>query len=247
LQSKGLTALLILCLALLVGCGGGGEGGSSSTGASEASSASGASDPASSSSDARQLPEEVQKKAAEGQERALEERRRAEAEQKHGQDQSAQPPQVQHNDAGGGSAQFRRKGGDNSIPEYGEEAPASERQEAADSLHAYMDSLAAHRWQAACTYMSASLLATIERLPEISKQQSDLEGKGCAEILTAVTTQTPQADLDAAAKADVASLRVEGDRAFLLYRGAGGENYVMPMVREEGAWRVGSLGGTAGF
>jgi len=69
-----------------------------------------------------------------------------------------------HNDSGGGSQQFRQKGGDNSIQEYG-------------------------------------------------------------------------------AEADVGSLRVEGERSFVIYTGVGGTVLAMPMANEDGEWKVASLSG----
>jgi hypothetical protein len=47
-----------------------------------------------------------------------------------------------------------------------------------------------------------------------------------------------------AQKADVGSLRTEGDRAFVIYQGIGGTILAMPMANEEGAWKVASLAGT---
>lgn len=39
----------------------------------------------------------------------------------------------------------------------------------------------------------------------------------------------------------IASLRVEGDRGFALYHGAKDVGYFVPMVKEEGEWKVGAL------
>jgi hypothetical protein len=48
-----------------------------------------------------------------------------------------------------------------------------------------------------------------------------------------------------AAKADVGSLRIEGDRAFIVYRGAPkGTFYAISMSKEGGSWKVASLAGT---
>jgi len=47
-----------------------------------------------------------------------------------------------------------------------------------------------------------------------------------------------------AQKADLGSLRIEGDRAFVIYSGPGKTILAMPMANEEGAWKVASLAGT---
>ena len=233
MHRKGLTALLLVFAVLLAGCGGGGGDESSSGTASTPPS------PNSTSTNREaQLPEGAKEELEQTEAKVVEERK-AQAKE---QSTASQPPHVVHHDSGGGSAQFKTKGGDNSIPEYGEEASEAEREAAASSLHAYLDSLAAHRWAAACSYMSLGLAAGLERLPELSKGHSDLEG--CPEILAALNANATQNNLDEGAQADVASLRVQGDRGMVLYRGAGGQGYAMPMVREEGGWRVSAPAGT---
>jgi hypothetical protein len=48
-----------------------------------------------------------------------------------------------------------------------------------------------------------------------------------------------------AAKANVGSLRIEGGRAFVIYRGSDGKTILaMPMVKEDGGWKVASVAGT---
>ncbi len=231
MHGKGVGALL-LCAALLAGCGGGERSNSNSVFTSTAAPES------PSASTEGSLPEEVEDRLEQAKAKARQER---EAQQRE-KSSSSQPPQTEHHDSGGGSSQFRAKGGDNSIVEYGKEASQGERDEAAESLHAFLDSLAARRWQAACSYVSLGLIAGLEQLPQLSKRETGIEG--CPEILEALNGQASDSALEAGAQADVVSLRTEGDRAFLIYRGAGDRGYVMPMVREEGVWRVSSIAGT---
>ena len=47
-----------------------------------------------------------------------------------------------------------------------------------------------------------------------------------------------------AEKANVGSLRVEGDRSFVIYKGVKGTVLAMPMANESGDWKVASLAGT---
>ena len=47
-----------------------------------------------------------------------------------------------------------------------------------------------------------------------------------------------------AEKADVRSLRSEGERAFVIYTGIRGTVLAMPMANEGGDWKVASLSGT---
>jgi len=116
------------------------------------------------------------------------------------------------------------------------------REEAASSLHAYLDSLAAHRWDAACSYVSDGVVAELKQFLQRGDQGADT--KGCPEILAALNGEARQSTLDDAADADVASLRVQGDRAFVIYRAAKGQAYAMPMAEEDGMWKVAALAAT---
>jgi len=149
----------------------------------------------------------------------------------------------QHSDSGGGSKQFRApKGFDNSIQDYGEEADTSERDEAAVVLHDFLDARAEKNWAAACTYMAKSIIQSFETLAAQSKQTKD---KSCAAAQEALSGRVPDSELAKAAKADVGSLRIEGDRAFIIYRGAPqGTFYAISMSKEAGAWKVAALSGT---
>jgi hypothetical protein len=143
-----------------------------------------------------------------------------------------------HTDSGGGAEQFETKGGDNSIQESGEEVDASELEEAAAALHAYLDARAAGAWEAACSYMASGITQSRQQLAAASKQQGAL---GCPELLAALSAGVPAAARREAAQADVGSLRVEGDRGFILFHGARDTDYFMPMAREDGRWKVAAL------
>lgn len=148
----------------------------------------------------------------------------------------------QHTDSGGGSKQFMAKGGDNSVQEFGGEADTSELDKAATALHNFLDARAEKNWAAACTYMAKSILQSFETLAAQSKQA---KGKGCAATQEALSGRVLKSELESAAKADVGSLRIEGDRAFIIYRGVPkGTVYAISMSKEAGAWKVASLGGT---
>lgn len=148
----------------------------------------------------------------------------------------------QHSDSGGGSKQFVVKGGDNSIQEFGGEAGTSELDQAATVLHDFLDARAEKNWAAACSYLSKSMVQSFEQLASRSQQ---LKGEGCAAVQEALSGKVPASELAKAAKADVGSLRIEGDRAFIIYRGAPeGTFYAISMSKEGGGWKVAGLAGT---
>lgn len=162
-----------------------------------------------------------------------------------GSKQSAESPPPEprftprpHHDSAGGSKQFVQKGADNSVEEYGSERTAgSDFAEAATALHTYLDARAAGAWGAACGALAAGV---VEPLAE------QLEGSGgktaCTEVLAAFSSSFPSAVLREAAEANVAALRVEGDKGLLLFKGAQDEPFFIPMRREDGHWKVAAVG-----
>lgn len=143
--------------------------------------------------------------------------------------------------SGGGADQYRTEGGDNSIQNFGEESEESELEEAATALHDYLVARADEDWPAAC----ASLARTVtDQLDVLASQSGQLEGKDCAEILGALTPPLPAAVRRESTVVDAGSLRLEDERAFLIYRGAEDTEYAVVMAEEDGTWKVGSLAAT---
>jgi hypothetical protein len=147
-----------------------------------------------------------------------------------------------HSDSGGGAEQFKVKGGDNSVQEFGEEADTSEFEVAATALHNFLDARAEGNWAAACRYLSQSTIESFEQLASQSKQEG---GASCGATLAAITNPAAKASLKAEAeKADIGSLRTEGGQAFLIYTGTEGTILAIPMANEAGTWKVAGLAGT---
>ncbi|HEY5815580.1 MAG TPA: hypothetical protein VIS95_04490 [Solirubrobacterales bacterium] len=146
-----------------------------------------------------------------------------------------------HEDSGGGSEQYRVKGGDNSVQEFGAEAESSEFEAAAQALHNFLDARAAGDWDAACEYMSEATVASFERLGARGEGGST----SCGETLAGlINPNAKQALKEEAEIADVGSLRVEGEQAFVIYTGIDGTVMAMPMADEDGEWKVAGLAGT---
>lgn len=140
--------------------------------------------------------------------------------------------------SGGGSGQFRSKGGDNSIQEFGEEGGESELEEAATALHSFYVARAEEDWGRACSFLSSSMVGQLEQL---ATQSPQLKGKDCAALLHAFTRPLPASVRRETTVVDAGSLRTEGEQSFLIYRGEGGTAYAMPMKNEGGEWKVGLL------
>jgi hypothetical protein len=169
------------------------------------------------------------------------------SQEKSGSDSSSTPDASdfvpkQHSDSGGGSEQFKVKGGDNSVQEFGEEADASELDAAAAALHNFLDARAEGNWAAACNYMSKGIIESFEKL---ASQAKEVEDTSCGALLEKLTNPAAKSEMKAEAeKADVRSLRMEGEQAFLVYTGTKGAVLAIPMANEDGEWKVASLAGT---
>lgn len=165
----------------------------------------------------------------------------ADGESQSGGDASDFTPK-KHNDSGGGAEQFKVKGGDNSVQEFGEEADTEEFDAAAVALHNFLDARAEGNWAAACQYMSKSVIESFEKLATRAKQIEDTSCGGILEKLTNPAAAQPMRE--EAAKANVGSLRIEDERAFVIYTGIDGTVMAMSMANEDGDWKVASLAGT---
>jgi hypothetical protein len=140
--------------------------------------------------------------------------------------------------SGGGSAQFRAKGADNSIANYGSEAPQGELREAAEAVHGYFAGLATENWAGACTRLSRKVAASTKRL---AASLPGFKG-GCPAALAALYEGASSAEGREATTVDAVSLRQQGGRGFLIYRGSKGKPYFASVAREGGNWVVSGLG-----
>lgn len=141
--------------------------------------------------------------------------------------------------SGGGSGQFRVKGGDNSIQAFGEESGEDELEEAAIVLHDFYVARAKSEWQRACSKLAEVVVGQLRTLASHAEQS----GKGCAATLAELTPSLPPSVARESTVVDAGSLRVEDDRGFLIYRGAEGTVYAINMALEDGSWKVGALAG----
>lgn len=216
-------AAALLAAAALLGCGDSGSGATDSTPAQEAGASPGAESGAHSKSASKSSQDNGSKQ---------------------GDETGSSPKSVETAPlevSGGGSAQYRIKGGDNSIQEFGEESDEAELEQAATALHDYLVARAGEDWPAACSHLARTIT---DQLGEIAARSDQLKGKGCAPILGALSPSLPATVRHESTIVDAGSLRLEDERAFLIYRGAEETNYAVLMEREDDAWKVGALAAT---
>jgi hypothetical protein len=142
--------------------------------------------------------------------------------------------------SGGGSDQFRVKGGggDNSVQEFGDEGDEDQLSEAAEIVHDFYALRATGDWAGACELLSQSLR---DRLEELAKSTPDVEDTRCAPFLADMTADLPPAEWRQITTVDAGSLRYEGEQAFLIYYGPERTVYAMPMIGEDDTWKINAL------
>ena len=82
--------------------------------------------------------------------------------------------------------------------------------------------------------------------------RANLEGFGgglsdksqpCTQLVATVRTRIKPKELAQGAHIEVAGVRVEGDRGFVIYRNASGARFAFAVVREGSTWKVGAIAG----
>ncbi len=134
------------------------------------------------------------------------------------------------------AAGFVKKGANNSLAEFGTEAPAEEREAASTVLEENLKARASGDYATQCESLSARSLKKIE------ENSGPLGKQPCAQKLGAEAKKAPTGLLEDTMTEPVAALRVKGNRGWALYHGKGGKNYAMAMEKEaNGEWKVASL------
>lgn len=138
---------------------------------------------------------------------------------------------------GGGPASYRATGHYINVPRFGEEASKADLRRAATAEHDYLVARVESDWTETCSSVSKSLMRSL------TTRSRKFMGKGCPEILGAITVPTPGGSAYESSEVEAESLRINGTRAFLLYRAATAP-YFMPMLIEGGVWKVTALAPT---
>ena len=128
------------------------------------------------------------------------------------------------------------RGGEAGIEDFGEEASGSDREAILTSFEAYLGALAEKDYAVACPYVSVYILRSLEQLIPRASRPED-----CPSTLP--TLLAPAAAKIARQQADgkITKVRVEGDRAYVVFEAPGAVLYQMTMVHEDGRWKVNSV------
>lgn len=139
-----------------------------------------------------------------------------------------------------GSDQFRDQT-DSPLLDFGEESSESELEAGVEAVHGFFVARAEENWAAVCGGLSRSVLDKIEHL---ATSATDLPDKSCPAFLKSFTRLT-QREREQSKVVDAGSLRLQGDRGYLIYYGAEKAVYAMRLREEGGEWKVDSLAAEA--
>jgi hypothetical protein len=134
----------------------------------------------------------------------------------------------------GKAAPFLAPGADNSIPTYGSQGSGSQQGEAQAALAAYLKAREAGRWGRACALMGTSVRGQVRVLAEASGRRAPQ----CSAALVLLAKYNPPRERKNILIGSLAAFRVKGNRGFALFHGPHRQQFMMPMVREGGAWKV---------
>ena len=109
------------------------------------------------------------------------------------------------------------------------------------ALHRYVSAIAAGDWGAACGQLSAPIKHQLELLLAHAK---GVHGRGCAAALGALFAHTPGSLRRQLTPLNVIAVRINSNRAFVLYRSTQLPHAVISMLREAGRWKAGVLAGS---
>jgi hypothetical protein len=135
------------------------------------------------------------------------------------------------------SAEFAGKGENGNLAKEGKEASVADREAASKVLEESFESREAKAWAAQCGTLTAKAVKAVEEEEEAEKAKA----KGCASSLESIGKTAPASVLENPMKEPIAALRIKGGEAFAFFHGKGGKDYVIPLEKEDGEWKVNAL------
>jgi hypothetical protein len=158
----------------------------------------------------------------------------------HGESSSAQDTGTQANGTAGGDQTSagkptpRYEGGEKSIERFGAEAGGSERRAILAAEQGYLGALATGHFKTACSHLSAQAQSSLKHLAK-------MQAIRCRQILPKLLSGSAPASAGVQAAGKVMKVRVQGDRAFVVFHAPGARLYLFTMQREGGDWKVTTL------
>jgi hypothetical protein len=157
-------------------------------------------------------------------------------------DASAPPQPAEPGDRYVPAERDRKIQGDGSIERFGAQAPDDEADDIVAVAVGYYDARAERDWARACGLMSSSMK---QQFAQLAERAESIDGEDCPAVMEAFTARVPrEALVREAREVRFNEVRVEGNRAFAIFKSKSIPNGTLPMVRENGRWKVASMVGT---
>jgi hypothetical protein len=121
---------------------------------------------------------------------------------------------------------------------FGHEAKAADAAAITTVVRDYLAARAGGDSARACSLLASRIAQGLARF---AAAVPNLQDRSCAGMLARLSSQPSSQAPAQFSPPRVTGVRIEGERAFVLYRGAHDARLAMPMVRESGAWKVGEL------
>jgi hypothetical protein len=142
--------------------------------------------------------------------------------------------------AGEASAEFLHpKSPNNKYVKFGTEAPTAEREAASKVLEENLKAREEADFATQCATLNPATLEEVASPKEKGSAAAAACPKAVKELADPLNrTRKIRADT---LGGPIAALRMKGEKAYALYHGNDKKDYLMPMEKENGVWKVGSL------
>ncbi|HXS33726.1 MAG TPA: hypothetical protein VN758_08145 [Solirubrobacterales bacterium] len=138
--------------------------------------------------------------------------------------------------SGSGTSNSRYAGGEKSIEDFGVEASGSRRSAILAAEQGYLNAVAAENATKACFYLSAPAHRSLFRFADAKSDRP-----GCGVLLSKLLSPSASVTAHQQGGGKVTKVRVQRDRAFVVFLAPGAELYQFTMVREGGYWKAATV------
>jgi len=135
----------------------------------------------------------------------------------------------------GPSREFLVAGEDNAVQTFGREATESEREAASRVIEAWMRAREDENWAKGCRYLSKDAQVYLARSGTLIAQK---KVTSCAKGWAVVVAQGYGVSRVNNMDGPIDSLRLGEGHGYAQYHGNDGMDWVVPVTREEGAWKI---------
>jgi hypothetical protein len=135
------------------------------------------------------------------------------------------------------SREFLGSGRNGKLAKIGKESSVAEREAASVALEKNLNARATGDWATQCATLAASAVEQIEKGASVLGA-----GTSCPKALEAQAAPVPAAARASTMTGPIDAFRInQGINGFAFYHGTGGKDYVIPMIKQGGEWKVVTL------